>query len=291
LEKPQYGETIGRILSEARRILASYDIESPALESELLLRYVLDMDRVQLLIEYDSRIEPGAEQLFWRIIERRLKNEPAAYIMGHREFYGLDFYVNQNVLIPRPETESLVDKALEFIKDHSPCIVADIGTGSGAIAVSVAVAIRNTVRPADVKIYATDISAAALEVTSINCRRHGVADRVHLLQGDLLEPLPEPVDLIATNLPYVSRPELEKVNTFGFEPVQALDGGPDGLDIIRRLCAQLPGKLNTGGSLLLEIGQCQAEAVTVNLRNLFPSALIEVIPDLAGVGRVAIMSF
>jgi release factor glutamine methyltransferase len=270
--------------------VASNNIEPPALESELLLRHVLDLDRVQFFIEYDSPINPEREEYFWRLIERRLKNEPAAYIMGHREFYGLDFYVNNNVLIPRPETELLVDKVLELIPHYSLCVVADIGTGSGAIAVSIATATAKGTGYSDVKIYATDISAAALEVASENCRRHGVADRVRLLQGDLLEPLPCPVDLIAANLPYVTSSDLKKVNTSGFEPVLALDGGPDGLDIIRRLCAQLPGRLNAGGSVLLEIGQGQAETVTGILRNIFPSARIEVMPDLAGVGRVVKIS-
>jgi release factor glutamine methyltransferase len=278
--KEASGGTIGQVLSHARKTLSEYNIESPALESELLLRYTLGFDRVQLYIEHDSRISPEREEYFWRLIERRLNREPAAYISGHREFFGLDFYVNSNVLIPRPETELLVEEALNIAERHPITTIADIGTGSGAIAVSLATKLPRS------KIYATDISAAALEVAALNCNTHQVSDRVLLLQGDLLEPLPEPVDLIAANLPYVRESDLKEVNTVGFEPVLALDGGPDGLDKIRRLCSQMNGKLNPGGSLLLEIGIGQAEPLITILKNLYPSAQIQVIPDLTGKERV-----
>ena len=156
---------------------------------------------------------------------------PAAYITGHREFYGLDFAVNSSVLVPRPETELLVEKALELARERSLSTIADIGTGCGAIAVSLAVNLPQT------RIYATDISAPALEVALSNCRKHGVTDRVTLLEGDMLAPLPEPVDLIVANLPYVREPEMTGVNTLGFEPPLALNGGPDGLD---KICYLFP---------------------------------------------------
>jgi release factor glutamine methyltransferase len=276
--------TTGQALSQARKALALYNIEDPALESELLLRHTLNLDRVQLYLEYDSPLNTEQSERFWKLVERRLGGEPAAYITGHREFYGIDFYVNRNVLIPRPETELLVDKALELAKHLPITTIADIGTGCGVIAISLASKLPLA------KIYATDISNAALEAASENCRWQGVADRICLLQGNLLEPLPGPVDLIVANLPYVRESDLNKVNTLGFEPVLALDGGPDGLDKIRRLCAQLPGKLNAGGSVLLEIGMGQAESVTGILRNYLPSGKIEIIPDLAGVGRVVTLN-
>jgi release factor glutamine methyltransferase len=214
------------------------------------------------------------------LLERRLSGEPSAYITGHREFYGLDFRVNPSVLIPRPESELLVETALDIAKNRPLSIIADIGTGSGAIAISLALGLPRA------KIYATDISAAALEVALANCRQHGVSGRVRLLEGNLLEPLPEPVDIIVANLPYVSQSELAP----RFEPPLALDGGTDGTKIIEQLCQQVGGKLKAGGWLLLEIGQGQRATVVAILHNIFPEGEIEVIPDLGGIERLVCLS-
>ena len=276
--------TIRQVLSRAGEMLATNNIEDPPLESELLLRHALKIDRVQLYLELDRQLSPDQSEQFWLLVERRLNNEPSAYIVGYREFYGLDFYVDSSVLIPRPETELLVENALEFARRRPLSTIADIGTGCGAIAISLALNLPQT------KIYATDISAAALKVASANCRKHSVADRVSLLEGNMLEPLPEPVDLLVANLPYVSELELSRVNTLGFEPSLALNGGPDGLEKIRRLCTQVKEKLHPGGCLLLEIGQGQGEAVTTFLGNLFPAARIELIPDLSDIDRVVSLS-
>ena len=292
--------TVRHALSRAREMLAENNIEDASLESELLLRHTLrqsslrgdsvepgqslKIDRVQLYLELDRQLSPDQSEQFWSLIERRLKGEPSAYIVGHREFYGLDFYVNSSVLIPRPETELLVDKTLELAQRHALCsmryTICDIGTGCGAIAISLALKLPQA------KIYATDISAAALKVAAVNCEKHGVTERVYLLEGDLLEPLPEPVDMLVANLPYVSESKLSGLNTHGFEPVLALNGGPDGLEKIRRLCSQTTNNIRPGGGLLLEIGQGQEEAVITLLCNLFPSTKVEIFPDLAGVGRV-----
>jgi release factor glutamine methyltransferase len=272
--------TVKQALSRAREILTAGNIEDSHLEAELLLRHVLQTDRVRLYLEPGRELTPGQKEQFFSYIERRLNNEPAAYITGHREFYGLDFRVGPGVLIPRPESELLVDRALEIARRRFFPVIAEAGTGSGAIAVSLAVNLPQA------RIYATDISAPALEIALDNCRRHGVADRVVLLEGDLLEPLPEKADLIVANLPYVREPELSGVNTLGFEPWLALDGGADGLGVIRRLCAIAGEKLNPDGCLLLEIGQGQGEAVSTLLRGLYPTAGIEVTPDLAGIDRV-----
>jgi len=272
--------SIRQALSRARGMLSENRIEDPDLESVLLLTHTLKTDLVQMYLDFDNALSPEQSEQFSNLIERRLKGEPAAYILGRREFYGLDFYVDTNVLIPRPETELLVEKALEIAMSGAVSSIADIGTGSGAIAISLALKLP------EAKFYATDISDAALKVAAANCRKHRVADKICLLEGDLLEPLPEPVDLIIANLPYVTEADLAKVNTLGFEPAMALDGGKDGLDKILRLCTQVPEKLLPGGSLLLEIGQGQRQAVTAFLRELFPQARIEAFTDLAGVGRV-----
>jgi len=270
--------TLKQALSRARDVLVENNVEDAPLEGELLLRHTLKIDRIQLYIDLEKELTPKQEQTFRRLLERRLNGEPAAYITGRREFYGLDFNVSPAVLIPRPESELLVETALSIAKSRPLFTIADIGTGSGAIAISLALALAQS------KIYATDISAAALEIARLNCLKHGVSDRVYLLEGNLLEPLPEPVDLIVANMPYVRKSELNPQ----CEPPLALDGGADGTESIEQLCRQAGGKLKSGGSLLLEIGQGQREAVTAILHNIFPGGEVEVAPDLAGIDRVVV---
>ena len=277
--------TIKQALDHARDILVSNNIEDPQLESELLLRHTLRISRAQLYLELDNELNPEADATFRQIVKRRLDHEPTAYITKHREFYGLDFYVNSNVLIPRPESELLVEKALELTQKQAISTIAEVGTGCGAIAISLALNLPHT------EIYAIDISATAIKVALINCRKHGMAKRIHLLEGDMLDPLPKPVDLIVANLPYIRESELPRVNTLNFEPALALNGGPDGLAKIRRLLTQIGDKLSPKGYLLLEIGQGQSQAVTIYLRNLFPPAKIEVTPDLSGINRVVSLVF
>ncbi|MBA7712779.1 Release factor glutamine methyltransferase [subsurface metagenome] len=171
-----------------------------------------------------------------------------------------------------------MEKALVLSQNCPISTIAEIGTGCGAIAISLALNLPQA------KIYATDISTPALKVALFNCQKHGVLDRIYLLQGDMLSPLPEPVDLIIANLPYVREPELSPLTNF--EPRLALDGGSDGLEKIRQLCRQVSYKLSPGGYLLLEIGQGQGTEVTTLLRSLFPLAKIEITPDLSGIGRV-----
>jgi len=270
--------TLKQALSRARGILAAGNIEDARLESELLLRYTLKISRVQLYLDFDRELSSSQEQTFWQLIERRLNGEPSAYITGHREFYGIDFYVTPDVLIPRPESELLVEKALDLAQNRSAPTIAEIGTGCGAIAISLVLKLPRA------KIYATDISAPALKIALFNCQRHGVANRICLLHGDMLDPLPEMVDLVVANLPYVSG--LGLANSANFEPLLALDGGSDGLGKIHQLCRRVMDKLRPGGYLLLEIGQGQGKGVTTCLRSLFPKAIIEVAPDLSGIERV-----
>jgi len=269
--------TLKQTLSRSREILVNHNIEDAPLESELLLRHVLRISRVQFYLDLDRELSFEQEETFWHLIKRRLSHESTAYIIGYREFYGLDFYVDLRVFIPRPESELLIEKALELAQNHTMSTIAEIGTGCGAIAISLALNLPQA------KIYATDISAPALEVALSNCQKHGVANRVCLLQGDMLDPLPEPVDLIVANLPYVKESEISAVN---LEPWLSLNGGLDGLEKILQLCRQVSDKLRPKGCLLLEIGQEQERAVTTCLSKLFPSARIEVAPDLSGIERV-----
>jgi release factor glutamine methyltransferase len=271
---------LAQALNSARGTLARKKIEDASLEAEILLRHTLKIDRTQLYLDFEKELSPEDEKAFGTLIARRLKGEPSAYITGRREFYGRDFKVNPHTLIPRPESELLVETALRLAQNHRIATIADIGTGCGAIAVTLAFEIP------DAKIYATDISPAALEVAHINCQRHGVDDRVNLLQGDMLEPLPEPVDLIIANLPYVGRAEIAP----GFEPRIALDGGAQGTEIIAKLCRQAKGKLKSDGTMLLEIGQGQSGEISGLLHRLFPDGALDVFNDLSGIERVVSLS-
>lgn len=271
--------TLKQALSHARRILTANNIEDTPLECELLLRHTLKISRTQLYLDPNRELSPEEEATFRRLIKRRLDGEPTAYMTKHREFYGLDFYVDNRVLIPRPESETLVEKALNWVQNCSVSTIAEIGTGCGAIAISLALKLPQA------KIYATDVSASALEVALFNCQKHGVEDRICFLQGDMLAPLPEPVDLIVANLPYVKESELSTCSE-RFEPLLALNGGIDGLEKIHHLCRQVGDKLRADGYLLLEIGVGQGRAVTSFLRNSFREAKMEVTPDLSGIDRV-----
>jgi release factor glutamine methyltransferase len=272
------------VLAQAATGLENAGIEESRLDAEVLLAHSLGITRAQLHAHPQRQLSPTEVAGCQQLIERRARREPMAYIVGHKEFYGLDFFVDHRVLIPRPETELLVEKAIEISQPQS--VIADVGTGSGAIAISLAVHLPQAL------VYATDASPAALEVAACNCRRHGVEDRVHLLLGRLLEPLPERVDLIVANLPYVSEAEWAQLppEISRYEPREALDGGPDGLDPIRRLLAQAEGHLKPGGVILLEIGATQGAAVVALARRHFPAARIEIVQDYAGLDRVVMVS-
>ena len=271
-------------LERARELLARHRIEDAALEAELLLRHTLKIDRAQLYTEPDCELKQRHAETYRTFIKRRIKGEPSAYITGHREFFGLDFFVDKSVLIPRPETELLVEQAIIRAKNYRHPVIADVGTGSGAIAVSMA---RNL---PDAEIYAVDISKTALKVAGRNCLTYGVRDRVKLLRSDLLESVPAQVDIIVANLPYVLTADVSLVNTAGFEPSLALDGGAEGLDVIKRLCQQAKVRLRPGGCLLLEIGLGQSQRTSDILQELYPVANIEIMSDLSGIARVICMT-
>jgi release factor glutamine methyltransferase len=276
--------TRGEALKRARELLSRHRIEDAALEAELLLRHTLKIDRTQLYTEPDCELKQRHVDTYKTFVKRRIKGEPSAYITGHREFFGLDFHVDKHVLIPRPETELLVEQTILHAKQYKNPVIVDVGTGCGAIAVSLA---KNL---ADAEIYAVDISKAALKVAARNCLAHGVEDRVKLLHGDLLESLPTQVDIIVANLPYVLTSDVPRVNTFGFEPSLALDGGADGMDVVKRLCLQAKDRLRPAGCLLLEIGMGQSKKTSDILQELYPTANIEILPDLSGIARVVCLT-
>jgi release factor glutamine methyltransferase len=216
------------------------------------------------------------------LIERRARGEPVAYLRGFKEFYGLRFTVDHRVLIPRPETETLVDAARELIAGRS-ITVADVGTGSGAVAVAIAAHERT------VRVIATDISVDALVVARENTLRNGVADRVELREGDLLAPIADPVDLVVANLPYLRDDTLEHLvgerTSLAFEPRLAVTAGKDGLELIWRAAADLPRVLAPHGSALFEIDPPFADQVA-HLLQYSLGGETRVINDLAGDARV-----
>jgi len=275
-------------LVEARRYararLSAAGIDDAALEADLLVAACLEVERSFLPAHGDAMLTPVQEKRLRAWVERRSRREPLAYITGRRWFYGLEFVVTPAVLIPRPETEGLVELALAWLQTRRmTATVVDVGTGSGAVAVALACH-----TPPTVSIWAGDIAPAALAVAQTNARRHGVADRIAWFCGDLLAPLTTTVDLILANLPYVAGTERDRLmpEVRDFEPPEALFAGADGLSLIERLLAQAPSHLKPGGALLLEIGYGQGEAVLALARAAFPHAHLTLHPDLAGIERV-----
>jgi release factor glutamine methyltransferase len=276
--------TLQQLLSEDAARLASglgLDAASARLEAQYLLQHALRKSRAWLLAHPEVVPEPSQQQVYAAMLQRRLAGEPVAYILGEREFYGLNFRVTRATLIPRPETELLVELALERIAPHAACRVLDLGAGSGAIALSLAHA-----RP-QAEVVAVDASAAALEVAQENAARLGIAN-ASFLCGDWYAPLADQrFQLIVSNPPYVAAgdPHLSQ-GDLRFEPASALASGADGLDDIRRIAAGARAHLAPGGWLLLEHGYDQGPAVREILRRQGMEAVFTA-PDLAGTGRAS----
>ena len=278
--------TLREALRQAEARIALQNIPDARIEAELLLMHALGMQRAELYARLGEPLPSAVGDKFQALVERRLQHEPAAYILGRHEFYGIELHVDSRVLIPRPETELLVETALAFVERRfgreQPCSMVDVGTGSGAIAVALALHLPQAL------IYAADVSPDAVDVARLNCSRHGVEGRVELLLGDLLEPLSQPVDLVVANLPYVKDTDIPQLipEIRDFEPVAALAGGADGLDKVRLLMAQAKGHLLQRGSVMLEIGLGQAEeAVSIATRH-FPESKVDLLKDFAGIERV-----
>ena len=281
--------TIRQALEQGILTLTQTGQAQARLDAQVLLSHVLNVERSTLYAYPERTLTLAEEQHYLTLIERRSQGEPVAYLTGHKEFYRLDFLVDQRVLIPRPETELLVEAAFNACQSmlaagRTP-VVADIGTGSGIIPVTLAV-----LEPRLPYLYATDISAAALEVAYLNCLRHHVEQRVRLLHGDLLAPLPEPVDILTANLPYVGTGEMDDLarDVLAYEPHLALFSGPDGLDLLQRFFTELQRshKIAQGAVLLLEIGYRQREPLTSLLHELWPQATVTFKKDFAGWDRL-----
>lgn len=276
---------VGDALREGKVRLRDAELDLSELEAESLLQHTLGLDRAGLFRDLGQPIGDDRLATYRALLDRRCAHEPTAYIIGHREFFGLDLRVTPAALIPRPETETLVQSAIDFVRStlpHREVSIVDVGTGSGAIAIALAANLPNA------NITATDLSAEALDLARENARANGVAERIQFVQGDLLEPIREPADVIAANLPYVTSSEWQALplELKDNEPKLALEGGSDGLDLVRRLLAEAPARLTPAGALFEEVGDGHASAVLSLAADAFPTARIEMAPDLAGTPRV-----
>ena len=259
------------VIQQLEAPMAAAGIPDARLEAEVMIMNVMRVPRHRIYAYQEEEVPEEAQKVLQELVERRLKREPLAYIMGHKEFYGVDLLVRPGVLIPRPETEGLVEQtlfaAMMHMEEEGSFVIAEPGTGCGAISVSLAIHL-----PA-ARIVATDLYETPLRVAEVNVQRHNVADRVTLLQGDLLEPVSDQVDLIVANLPYIPTETIETLQPeIQWEPREALDGGSDGLDLIKRLLQQAQAKLKPGGAILLEVDPQQVGPIESEVGSLFPSA-------------------
>jgi release factor glutamine methyltransferase len=276
--------SIGTALSEAARTLAA-NISEPRLDAALLMSHVIRRDRAFLIAHPAATIAEPQLKEFEVLIARRAQGEPLQYITGHQEFFKLDFEVTPDVLIPRPETELIVEAALELVDPNAAFVFADLGTGSGCLAVS----ILNECREA--RALAIDISEPALQIAQRNAERHRVADRLRLIQSDLFDAISvnETLDLIVSNPPYVSDDEMKTLQReVQREPQAALAGGSDGLALIRRLLLEAPGHLRPGGYLVFEFGINQELAIR-DLVDREIWKLIEIRNDLQQIPRTILL--
>jgi release factor glutamine methyltransferase len=282
---PVCAPTVGALIRAAQSYLAVTN-GAPRLEAEVLLAHVLACSRTHLYAHPERKLSSELRTRFQRLVSRRAADEPLPYLIGETQFYGMELHVDPRVLIPRPETETLVELAGAWLTAHrraekAPAVV-DVGTGSGAIAISLAV------DASWARIYAADLSSPALDVARDNARRHNVYERITFLLSDLLEALADPVDLIVSNPPYIAQEEWATLpaGVREREPRLALDGGVDGLQIIQRLLVDAARRLRTQGALMIEIGAAQGPEARKAARRAFPDAEIQIVQDLAGRDRV-----
>lgn len=277
--------TVGRLLTWTTDFLKSKGADSPRLDAEVLLAHARGCQRIELYTAFEEEPSEAVRTTFRELVGKRAKGMPVAYLVGRREFFSLNFDVTPDVLIPRPETETLVVRAIDLAKTLTGDIrIADIGTGSGIIAVTVAKQVKNA------QVTAVDISPAALEVSRRNAEKHGVAERIDFVESDLFAAVPsgQKFDMVLSNPPYVATSEMVTLpaDVRDFEPHLALDGGVNGTEVIERLVPQAAERLNSGGWLLIEVGADNAMQVEGLMRASSSFELEETIKDVAGLPRV-----
>lgn len=283
--------TVLRLIRWTSEYFTAKGIDTPRLDAEVLLADMLNLSRVQLYLDFDRPLQPDELAEFRERVRRRAAREPVAYITGSKEFYSLDLEVGPAVLIPRPETELLVEAAVRFVRQRWPADqklrLLDLGVGSGAVALALAMELTQA------EIWAADLSEAALDVARRNARRHGLEGRIKFLQGDLFEALAEEgirFHLITANLPYVPQAAWAEMSpeARNYEPRLSLDGGEDGLAVIRRAVAQAKAHLEPGGLLVLEIWPTHGQTL-LELAARHGYNQVEIIKDLAGRDRAALL--
>ena len=256
------------------------------LEAEVLIRHVLGIDRATFFRDLEEPVTDSDRQHLDDLVVRRLRREPLNYITGFREFYGLSFEVSDSVLIPRQETELLVETVISLARSRPKpeMKICDVGTGSGAIAISLAVNLPFA------EITAIDISQSALDIADANRRTHGVYNRVALRRGNLLEPVDFKPEIIVSNPPYIPMGDLSLLQPeIQYEPRVALDGGTDGLELIRGLLSQSLDKVSSTGAILFEIDSSQENSARILAREYFPNSHISVLDDLSGSSRAILI--
>jgi release factor glutamine methyltransferase len=276
--------TIGELLNWTARFLGEKGSEFPRLDTEVLLAHALKCRRIDLYTRFDENAAEEAREEFRVLVRRRIEGCPVAYLVGRKEFFTLEFEVNSSVLIPRPESEFVVMECLRLAKPMARPRAVDLGTGSGNIAVAVAQ------QHADAQVTGVDTSPDALAVARRNAARHGVADRIRFLKGDLFEPIPagERFDFVLSNPPYIAHEDINRlpVGVRDYEPHLALDGGPGGYVVFDRLVADARNYLEPGGYLIVEIGAPQEERTRRQITLLAGYQLAETIHDYSGHPRV-----
>ncbi len=277
-------------LKKATAVLECAAVSTPLLDAQVLLCHVLQVDRLYLYAHSDRLLVQGEERRYFELIEKRAEGMPVQYLVQNQEFMGLDFHVEEGILIPRADTEVLVENVIQYFQERkriSSPLIADLGTGSGAIAVSLASWISHAF------VYAVDISEKAIEISKGNAQRHGVSERMRFLRGDLFQPLKAKalegkLDALVSNPPYIPRREIDNLQkeVAVYEPRLALDGGEDGLDFYRRIIEDAPLFLKEGGLLAFEVGYDQAQPVNQMLNEKGCFQDIEIKKDLSGIERV-----
>jgi release factor glutamine methyltransferase len=282
--------TLLESLNQTTKYLKDHQIESPRLNAELLLARSLNLGREEFYTHLHDPLKEREKETLEKMIQRRISGEPLQYILEHQEFWSIDFKVDPRVLIPRPETELLVEQCLSILSKNSlrgtPSVL-EIGTGSGAIAIALAKEVKN------IFLVATDISRDALVLAKENAEAAGVQHQIEFVNSDLFDPLcpskgRKPFDLILSNPPYIVRPEIGSLakEVRDYEPTIALDGGEDGLEFYRRIISGAPFYLREGGWLLLEIGQGQSEKIAEQIKRSGVFLKPQILPDLSGIERV-----
>jgi release factor glutamine methyltransferase len=280
--------TILELLQETRRYFERCGITTARLDAELLLAHCLSTDRIRLYIDFENQVTPDELSRFRELVRRRGQREPVAHIVGYKEFWSLKLQVTGDVLIPRPETETLVEAAVRIVhdseKNHARCRILDVGTGSGAIALALA----QELDQAD--IFAVDLSAQALRVALTNISAHDAGRKIHLIRGDGLAPFAwkENFDMIVSNPPYIRTGDIERLepDIRCFEPLQALDGGTDGLDFYKTWIPHMSHLLHRHGWMVFELGDGQAQAVSLICRDAGMDAQVSIIKDYARQDRI-----